>query len=259
MHIGRVQLFRSSIADVILCLEVENVDVELITIIEDYLLLQGCDNMVNKTPFGSKYLPLARIIDELGWDCFLEGRIPITLLEAVGLSLPSRRSIAKWGISFIKTLLSVTHRQWLFQNADVHHDFDGLTMHGHKLLFIRINELLTTPPEISSQLTGIYFSRTSSNLGTPIRYSGKYGSLLWSQLLVLPPISIQDILPQGASTSSSQPGNVPLNQKEVQLRHNTPNANTSSAHDALTSEHYRHLFGYHSKQAKLKRFPPTRI
>ena len=102
--------------------------------------------MVNKTPFGSKYLPLARIIDELGWDCFLEGRIPITLLEAVGLSLPSRRSIAKWGISFIKTLLSVTHRQWLFQNADVHHDFDGLTMHGHKLLHIRINELLTTTP-----------------------------------------------------------------------------------------------------------------
>jgi hypothetical protein len=113
-HIRRVQLFRSSIADVISCLEVGNVDVKLITIIEDYLLLQGCDNMVNQTPFGSKYLPLARIQDELGWDCFLEGRKPIALLKAVGLSLPSRRLIAKWGISFIKTLLSVTHRQWLF-------------------------------------------------------------------------------------------------------------------------------------------------
>jgi hypothetical protein len=115
------------------------------------------------------------------------------------------------------------------------------------------------PPEISSQLTGIYFSETSSNLGTPIRYSGKYGSLLWSRLLVLPPISIQDTLPQGASTSFSQPGNALLNLKVVQLRSNTPNANTSSAHDALTSKHYRHLFGYHSKQANLKRFPPTRI
>ena len=89
MHIRRVQLFRSSIADVISCLEVGNVDVELIMIIEDYLLLQGCDTMVSQTPIGSKYLPLARIQDELGWDCFLEGRIPITLLEAVGLSLPS--------------------------------------------------------------------------------------------------------------------------------------------------------------------------
>jgi hypothetical protein len=145
-HIGRVQLFRSSIADVISCLEVGNVDVKLITIIENYLLLQGGDNMVTQTPFGSKYLPLARIIDELGWDCFLEGRIPIALLEAVSISLPSRKSIAKWGLSFIKTLLSVTHRQWLFRNADMHHDFDGLTMHGHKLLFIRINELLTTSP-----------------------------------------------------------------------------------------------------------------
>ena len=64
----------------------------------------------------------------------------------MGLSLPPSRSITKWGISFIKTLLSVTHRQWLFRNADVHHDFDGLTMHGHKLLLIRINELLTTSP-----------------------------------------------------------------------------------------------------------------
>ena len=115
------------------------------------------------------------------------------------------------------------------------------------------------PPEISSQLTGIYYSRILSDLGTPIQYSSKYGSLLWSQLLVLPPISIQDILPQGASTSSFQPGNVPLNQKEVQLRRNMPNANTSSTHDALTSKHYWHLFGYHSKQAKLQRFPPTRI
>jgi hypothetical protein len=112
------------------------------------------------------------------------------------------------------------------------------------------------PPEISSQLTGIYFSRTSSNLGTPIRYNGKYGSLLWSRLLVLPPISIQDTLPQGASISSSQPGNAPINQKEIPLKCNTPNTNTSSAHDALASKHYRHLFGYHSKQAKLKRSPP---
>ena len=102
--------------------------------------------MVNQTSFGSKYLPLARIQDELGWDCFPEGRIPIALLKAVAPALPHRRSITKWGISFIKSLLSVTHRQWLFRNADVHHCFDGLTMHGHNLLLIQINELLTTPP-----------------------------------------------------------------------------------------------------------------
>ena len=145
-HPGRVKLFRSSIADVIKCLEVGNADVELITIIEEYLLLQGSENMVNITPVGSKYASLAVIHDELGWDCFLEGRISVALLAAVGPSFPSRRSITKWGISLIKTLLSVTHRQWLFRNADVHHSFDGLTMHGHNLLTIRINELLLTTP-----------------------------------------------------------------------------------------------------------------
>ena len=145
-HVGRVQLFRSSVADVIYCLEVGNVDVELVTIIEAYLLLQGSDTMVNQTPLGSRYLALATVHDELGWDCFLEGRIPVALLDAVRLSLPSRRSITKWGISLIKALLSVTHRQWLFRNADVHHRFDGLTMHGHNLLSLRIRELLTTSP-----------------------------------------------------------------------------------------------------------------
>jgi hypothetical protein len=117
-------------------LEIGNVDIDLTMIIEDYLLLQGSDTMVNQTPFGSKYLPLAKIQDKLGWDCFLGGRIPIVLLKAVDLSLPYRKSIMKWGISFIKTLLSVTHRQWLFRNADVHHSFDGLTLHGHNLLLL---------------------------------------------------------------------------------------------------------------------------
>ena len=102
--------------------------------------------MVNQTPIGSKYMPLSRIQDDLGWDCFLEGRIPIALLEAVRISLPSRKSITKWGISLIKSLLSVTHRQWLFRNADVHHRFDGLTMHDHNLLLLRINDLLKTSP-----------------------------------------------------------------------------------------------------------------
>ncbi len=102
--------------------------------------------MVNQTPLDSKYMHLSRIQDELRWDCFLEGRIPIALLEAVKISLPSRQSITKWGVSFIKTLLSVTHRQWFFRNADVHHRFDSLTMHGHNILSLRINELLETSP-----------------------------------------------------------------------------------------------------------------
>ena len=91
-------------------------------------------------------MPLSRIQDELGWDCFLEGRIPIELIEIVKTCLPSRCSITKWGISLIKALLGITHQQWLFRNADVHQKVDGLTMHDHGLLNSRINELLKTSP-----------------------------------------------------------------------------------------------------------------
>ena len=145
-HPGRVELFQISVKNVITCFEQANADVELITIIEDYLLLQGANNMVNLTPFGSKYMSLSRIQDELGWDCFLEGRIPIELIEIVKTCLPSRCSITKWGISLIKALLGITHQQWLFRNADVHQKVDGLTMHDHDLLNSRINELLKTSP-----------------------------------------------------------------------------------------------------------------
>jgi hypothetical protein len=64
-------------------LEVGNADVELITMIEAYLLFQGSDTLVNQTPLGSRYLALAKILDDLGWDCFLEGRIPVALLDMV--------------------------------------------------------------------------------------------------------------------------------------------------------------------------------
>jgi hypothetical protein len=91
-------------------------------------------------------MPLSRIQDELGWDCFLEGRIPIKLIEVVKTSLSSRCSITKWGVSLIKAILSITHKQWLFRNADIHQKFDGLNMHDHDLLHSRINELLKTTP-----------------------------------------------------------------------------------------------------------------
>ena len=69
--------------------------------------------------------------------CSTGSGVPLSPISKVG---------HKVGVSFIKTLLSVMHRQWLFRNADVHHSFDGLTMHGHSLLIIGINELLTTSP-----------------------------------------------------------------------------------------------------------------
>jgi hypothetical protein len=79
----------------------------------------------------------------------MEARIPILLLETVGESLhqwSSRRSLNKWGITFLKSLLNITHRQWVYRNADVHHKVDGLTTSEHETLFMDIRNLMHTVP-----------------------------------------------------------------------------------------------------------------
>jgi hypothetical protein len=105
-------------------------------IIEEYMIYQGSVTMECCTPPGSNYMRLDRIQDWLGWDCFVEGHIPILLIETVHPFLhdcPPQKSIVRWGAAFIKSLLSVTHKQWLFRNADVHHRIDGLMTHQHTL------------------------------------------------------------------------------------------------------------------------------
>ncbi len=49
-----------------------------------------------------------------------------------------------WGARFIKSLLSVTHKQWLYRNSDVHHVIDGLSSRQHQELMARIHDLLET-------------------------------------------------------------------------------------------------------------------
>jgi hypothetical protein len=121
----------------------------LITIIKEYMIHQGSVTMESCTPPGSKYLRLARIQDWLGWDCFVEGCIPVLPIETVRPFLHDwspQKSIVRWGVAFIKSLLSVTHKQWLFRNADVHHKIDGLTTHQHTLLNQCIHNLIRTSP-----------------------------------------------------------------------------------------------------------------
>jgi hypothetical protein len=61
---GRVALCKESIKDMICCLKCANIDMLLITIIEDYMLHQG--SMESCTPPGSKFTVLARVQDWLG-------------------------------------------------------------------------------------------------------------------------------------------------------------------------------------------------
>ncbi len=77
----------------------------------------------------------------------MEGQKPTMLIDTFWSFLHQispQKLITKWDVKFIKPLLSVTHRQWLFHNSDIHHRMDGLTAHQHSQLTDRIHELLMT-------------------------------------------------------------------------------------------------------------------
>jgi hypothetical protein len=125
------------------------INVELITMYELYLTGQGLVSMESCTSHGSRFLPLSRAHDLLGWDYFIKGLIPILLITMVEKFLHEwspRKLINKWSVSFIKSLLNITHKQWLYCNSDIHHRFDGLTSHQHRLLSERSHELIMTAP-----------------------------------------------------------------------------------------------------------------
>jgi hypothetical protein len=111
---GRITLFRESIKDVVCCLKRANVDRLLTMIIKDYIIHQGSVTMESYTSPGSKFTALARVQGWLGWDCFVEGRIPTLLIETVRPflhDLSPRKSMMTWGVSFLNALLGVTHKQ----------------------------------------------------------------------------------------------------------------------------------------------------
>ncbi len=119
----------------------------LADMIETYLHNQGRRTMADCTQRASEFWHLAISIDNLGWDCFIEGRIPISLINTIKLMLhryKPRRSIKLWGCKLVKGLIGLTHKQWLFRNNEVHYVTDGLTMKQHEELTSKIKILLKT-------------------------------------------------------------------------------------------------------------------
>jgi hypothetical protein len=55
-----------------------------------------------------------------------------------------RGSVNLWGAKFIKSLISITHKQWLYRNSDVHHVIDGLSSQQQQELTAKIHKLLET-------------------------------------------------------------------------------------------------------------------
>jgi hypothetical protein len=144
---GRLMQLRQSIEGVMDILSEANVDQHLSDIIEAYLLAQGRRTMKDCVPSLSPYNRVATAIDNLGWDCFVEGRIPYVLIDTVKPMLrryTPRSSVELWGARFIKSLLSITHKQWLYRNSDVHHAIDGLSARKHQELTAKIHFLLKT-------------------------------------------------------------------------------------------------------------------
>jgi hypothetical protein len=103
--------------------------------------------MADCTQQSSKFWNLAISIDNLGWDCFIEGRIPFSLINVIKPMLrhyKPRGFIKLWGCKFIKGLIGPIHKQWLYQNNKVHYVSDGLTMKQHEELTAKTKILLKT-------------------------------------------------------------------------------------------------------------------
>jgi hypothetical protein len=124
-----------------------NVASELAEMIESYLLNQGRQTMEEYTKPDSTYLYLSISIDNLGWDCFVEGQLPyslITVIKPMFLCYKPHGFVERWGTKFIKSLINLTHQQWLYRNNDVHYVSEGLTLRQHKELTAKIKVLIKT-------------------------------------------------------------------------------------------------------------------
>jgi hypothetical protein len=113
--------------------------------IESYLLNQGQQTMEECTKPDSTCLHLSVSIDNLGWDCFVEGCLPYSLIAVIKpmfLCYKSRGSVKIWGTKFIKSLIGLTHTQWLYRNNNVHYVSEGLTLRQHKELTAKVKVLM---------------------------------------------------------------------------------------------------------------------
>jgi hypothetical protein len=103
--------------------------------------------MVDCTLPASRFLPISIDIDNLGWDCFVEGRISYSLIVSIKpmlLRYNPQGSVEDWGANLIQSLLSLTHKQWLYQNSNVHYVSEGLTTQQHDKLQAKIYKLMRT-------------------------------------------------------------------------------------------------------------------
>jgi hypothetical protein len=104
---------------------------------EAYLSSQGQCTIEDCSQLQSHFVPIAIAIDNLGWSCMVEEKIPYILIEAIKPMLwqyNPRGSVELWGAGLIKSLVSITHKQWLYRNNYVHHVINNLIAKQHQEL-----------------------------------------------------------------------------------------------------------------------------
>ena len=130
-------------------MEEQQTNGELVHLVEQYLLARGQCSMTSLLQPHSEFTLLAQFHDRLGWDSFLEGRICVLWVEARELDVQSkglRTTSDYWARGLIRRLLLLTHHQWIFCNAGVHHEVEGLTQSQHEELMEKCESMVTVHP-----------------------------------------------------------------------------------------------------------------
>ncbi len=158
-------------------------------IAKTYLLAQGSRSLKSHIVIlDPRYIVTTQSHDRLGWDSFAEGHITILWLEVIWPDLKQWspcKSIEKWGVGFLNSLLSLTHKQWIFQNFDVHHSImTHYKWSCHPL--DKIRSLMQTHPADLLPCHCHLLNQTSTSLEDHKQYSAKFGLHQWSLPWVLP-------------------------------------------------------------------------
>jgi hypothetical protein len=94
-----------------------HMDADLVNCIATYLQSRSTSSMRDIASSFPQYSTIAADIDALGWDCFLEGRIP---QKCILRQCESFLKIRTWSSNCVQYLLNITHRQWLYRNARIY-------------------------------------------------------------------------------------------------------------------------------------------
>ena len=149
---GRTAFYNDSVSDLIEWLKEADTDPQLVYMIEEFLSGRGD---VKVASLFAHDLPiygfLASLMDEVGFDSFVEGRILTVLVDfqfAHYQEIPTLWTVERWAKGLIQRLLGLTHRQWLYRNAVVHFKGpDGYTHAEHERILSKMQDFLWVDPQ----------------------------------------------------------------------------------------------------------------